>query len=104
MVFLQGKQQRATPNEKGLREYAILAAVVKKSLKDETQVTETWVRKKDRGWGRTFLVPGTPNAKNQPESCDSKWLLVESKRIPPPPEFPSVTPHPGALSWVLRSP
>lgn len=57
MVFLQGRQQRATPNEKGLREHTILAAVAKKSLKDETQATETWVRKKNRGWGRMFLVP-----------------------------------------------
>lgn len=63
MVFLQGRQQRATPNEKRLREHAILAAVVKKSLKDETHVTETWVRKKDRGWGRMFLVPWDPKCK-----------------------------------------
>ena len=41
MVFLQGRQQRAMLNEKGLREHAILAAFVRKPPKDETWATET---------------------------------------------------------------
>lgn len=52
-----------------------------------------------------FLVPWDPKCKRislNPVTVSGLWW---SKKIPPLPEFPSVTPHPLiALSWVLRNP
>lgn len=63
MVFLQGRQQRATLNEKGLREHAILAVVMRKPPKDENLGDRDMSQKEEQRLGKDVLVPWDPKCK-----------------------------------------
>lgn len=90
-------------NVKGLREHAILATSVKKIPQRRNPGDRDMSQNEEQRLGKDFWFVGTPNVKNQAESCDKKWLLSPAGN-PTFPESPSATPHLDALSWVLRSP